>query len=292
MGKIMQIKKIILMLLTFMAVAYSGAFDDRYPSPRAMAMSNAFVAVANDAWAPWYNPAGLAQIQNYQAGFAYQKPFSLSFFNTIFATGVVPINNKYGTVSVFFENFGVKYRGNDLNQEYTAGISHGFFLLSDIHTSLSVGYSIKYYHMKLSESVGGLDLGSGGTLGFDAGIQASIYKRTYLGLYVYNLNAPTIGVDVAQELPRRVVIGAAYKPYTGLTTSIAVNKPIGLETQYEAGFEFQLLDMLSLRAGTSTQPSRFSAGLGIEFEGLNFDYAFQTHPVLSETHSFGLVYSW
>jgi hypothetical protein len=255
-------------------------------------MSNAFVAIANDVWAAYYNPAGLAGIQDYQTGFAYQKPYNYSFFTSVFGSTIIPISTKYGAAGVSFESFGVKYKGNTLNQEYVATLSHGFYLLNDIHTSLSVGYNLKYYHMDLGESIGGIELGSGGTFGLDVGVQASIYKRTYLGLYVYNINTPKLGVDTAQDLPRRVVIGAAYRPYSGLTTAISMNKSIGYETEIEGGFEFAIIKMLDLRLGASSNPNRFTAGLGIKLEGFQFDYGFRTHPVLAETHSFGLMYTW
>jgi len=286
-----MLKPLILSLL-LIGCAFAGAFDDRYPSARAAGMSNAFVAVSNDVWSAYYNPAGLAGINTYQAGLAYHKPFNYTFFSSAFGSAVLPISAEYGTAGISVESFGVKYKGNTLNQEYVAALSHGFYLLNDIHTSLSVGYNLKYFHMDLGESVGGLELGSGGTFGLDVGLQASVYKRTYLGLFVYNLNAPSLGVDVARDLPRRVVIGAAYKPYTGLTTALSLNKTIGYDTQFEAGFEFALIEMLNLRFGASTNPNRFTAGLGILFESFNLDYGFRNHPVLSETHSFSVMYSW
>lgn len=285
-------KYVFLILFLSSNLVCAGAFDDRFPSARAAGMSNAVVAVANDVWAAYYNPAGLASIQNYQTGFAYQKPYNYSFFTSVFGSAVIPISPSYGAAGISFESFGVKYKGNTLSQEYVATLSHGFYLLNDIHTSLSVGYNLKYYHMDLGESISGIELGSGGTFGMDVGVQASIYKRTYLGLYVYNVNTPTLGVDTAQDLPRRIVVGAAYKPYSGLTTALSMNKSVGYETEIDAGFEFALIDMLDLRLGASTNPSRFTAGVGIKFESFQFDYGFRSHPVLAETHSFGLMYTW
>jgi len=289
----MMLKRVLLVILSIVTLLSAGVFDDRYPSARASGMSNAFVAVANDAWAPWYNPAGLAQIETYQAGLAYQKPFNYSFFSSVFGSAVIPLQQfdpSYGAASLSVENFGVRYKGEDVSKEYVAALSHGFYLLNDIHTSLSIGYSLKYYYWDLGESVGGTDLGASGAFGVDVGMQASIYKRTYIGMYLYNLNAPTIGVESERELPRRIVIGAAYKPYTGLTTSLSMNKALGFDTQYEAGFEFQLIEMLALRLGASTQPSRFSAGAGINYQGFRLDYSFRNHPTLSETHSFSITY--
>ncbi len=285
-------RKFIFILIGLYSLAQAGAFDDRYPSARASGMSNAFVAVANDAWASYYNPAGLAQISERQLGLAYQRPFGYSFFNAVFGSVVLPLSARYGSAGIMVDNFGVNYEGESLSQETTVGFSHGFYLLNDIHTSLSVGYNLKYYYWRLGESVDGRNLGSAGALGMDIGLMASIYKRTFLGVYLYNFNSPTIGRGSNNELQRRIVVGAAYRPYSALTTSISVNKTIGLEPQVEAGFEFNLYEVLDLRLGASTQPNRFSAGLGIKYAGFRLDYSFRNHPTLAETHSFSMMYAF
>lgn len=285
------------MICCFTLIAQGGVFDDRYPSPQASAMSNAFVAVSGDVWSPWYNPAGLARLEGFEVGMAYQRPYNLSFFKNAFISTGLPLGRilpervgSIGTMALSFESFGVEYQGNTLSSEYTAMFSHGFDLLRDIHSSLSFGYSAKLYFWELGESVEGRALGSELSFGLDLGLQASVYKRTHLGVYVYNINAPTIGSQVAHELPQRIVIGAAYMPYGGLTTSVALNKTVGMDTQLEAGFEFFIIEMLAIRLGASTQPNRFSAGAGINYAGLYFDYSFRNHPVLAETHQFGLIY--
>jgi len=177
-----------------------------------------------------------------------------------------------------------------MSGEYTFALSHGFMLMQDIHSFLGIGYNLKYYHWSLGESVGGLDLGSGATFGLDLGIQGSIYNRTYLGLYFLNINSPKIGSISRHELPQRIVAGAAYLPVDNVATTIALNKTIGKDTQVEAGFEFKVIPMLALRVGVSTAPNRFSGGLGFNYNNIHFDYALRTHPVLSETHQFGLSY--
>ncbi|HID37933.1 MAG TPA: hypothetical protein EYP36_00255 [Calditrichaeota bacterium] len=169
-------------------------------------------------------------------------------------------------------------------------MSHAFYLLNDIHSSLSFGYNLKYYHWNLANSVEGLELGSAGTFGLDLGMQASLYQRTWVGVYVYNVNAPTLGAAMKHDLPQRIVAGAAYRPVSGLTTSIAFDKTIGYDMQMQGGFEFQPVKWLALRLGGSTDPNRFSAGLGLNYFGFRFDYSFHSHPVLPETHKFGISY--
>ena len=279
-----------MILLLLITQTIAGVFDDRNPSAQATAMSNAYVAVANDVWSGYFNPAGLAALRNYEFGFALQRPYNLKFFRNGFLGVALPLPERFGTIGLNIETFYVDYNGSQLSVENTIGLSHGFYLVNDMHSSFSAGYNLKYYYWELGESVGGLDLGSAGTFGVDFGLQASIYRRTQVGVYVYNINCPTIGSEVAHDLPQRVVIGAAYKPFTGLTTSLAIEKTIGFDTQVQGGFEFYLADWLALRAGASTNPSRFSTGFGIYFRGIQLDYSFQTHDVLAETHKFGFIY--
>jgi len=268
----------------------AGLFDDRLPSARATAMSGAVVALTGDVWSPYYNPAALSGVGNYQIGASYQIPFNLSFFRNYFISAVVPTS--FGTAAVTMQNFGVKYQGNDLSAEYTFGVSHGFYLLKDIHSSLSAGYNLKYYHWSLGESVDGLELGSGSAFGLDLGLQGSIYSRTYIGLYILNINTPKIGALTKYDLPQRIVAGLAYQPVTELITAISFNKTVGYDIQVEGGFEYQIIPLLALRLGAGTSPNRFSGGVGFAYENIRFDYALRTHPVLSETHQFGLSYAF
>ncbi len=281
---------IFLMVLLIGQLSYGGVFSGRYPSARAMGMSDAYVAIANDVWAPYYNPAGLADLNRFQFATALQRPFNQTFLSNAFLGAALPLPGKYGTVGVTVETYGVKYQGYQLSNETTATFSHGFFLLNDVHSTLSVGYNVKYYYWQLGHSVGGLNLGSAGAFGLDLGLQASLYQRTYAGVYVYNINTPTMGAETAYDLPVRVAAGFAYRPLTGLVTAISLDKTIGYDTEVKGGIEFFPVKWLAFRGGASTNPNRFSLGFGLNYHGFFFDYSFQNHPVLPETHKISLMY--
>ena len=295
-------KKILILVLFLMSQIYAGLFDDRYPSAQGLGMGGALVSITNDVWAGYYNPAGLAEFQNYQVATSYNLPFGYSFFNNYFLSAALQLPEDFGAASISFQDFGINYLGNDMASEYTFAISHGFYLMKDVHSSLSFGYNLKVYHWTLGQSVGswdsqtgkynndGLDLGSASTFGVDVGAQASLYGRTFIGVYLMNMNAPTIGKNTKHDLPQRIVVGAAYKPQSGVTSSLAFNKAVGYDTQIEGGFEFQIVDYFSLRLGAATNPNRISGGFGINYEGIRFDYGLRTHPVLSETHVFNISY--
>jgi hypothetical protein len=279
-------------LLLFVLASWSvaGLFDDRFPSPRSTAMGGSGVSVANDVWAAYYNPAGLSQLNKLALGTSYLRLYNLSFLSNFFGAAVYPFPGKFGTASLTFQYFGVNYENNQLSGEYTIAFSHGFYLLKDINSSLAFGYSLKEYYWTLGESLEYGDLGSAGAFGLDVGLQASIYTRTYLGVYFLNLNNPQIGAYTQHDLPQRVVVGMSYQPYDGVTTSLDFNRVIGVgEMQVLGGAEFRIIKNLDLRFGATTNPNRFSAGIGLNFAQFNIDYAMITHSELGETHQMGLI---
>jgi len=282
---------IFLFLLT--SFSFAGLFDDRYPSARFTAMGGSGVAVANDVWASYYNPAGLSRVQTPVVGTSYLRLFNVSFLRNFFGAAAYPLPEKYGTASVSFQYFGVNYKDANLSGEYTLSLSHGFYLLKDIHSSLAFGYSVKAYHWSLGESLEWGDLGSATTFGVDVGFLASIYSRTYLGIYFLNINSPQLGAYTKHDLPQRIVVGLAYQPYDGVTTSLDFNRTVGVgEMQLWGGAEFNVFRSLFLRFGGTTNPNRFSAGIGLKFAQFQLDYALLTHSELGETHQMGLAVSF
>ncbi len=283
----------LLCLQVFTHRSHAGLFDDRFPSARATAMGGAGAAVANDVWASYYNPAGLSEVNRPVVGTSYLRLFNVSFLSNFFGAVAHPLPGKYGTASASFEYFGVNYKDQNLSGEYTFSISHGFYLLNDIHSSLAVGYSLKMYHWTLGESQELGDLGSASTFGLDVGLMASIYTRTYLGVYFLNINNPSIGEYTRHDLPQRVVVGLAYQPYDGVTTTLDFNRAIGVgDLQLWGGAEFNIFSNLDIRFGATTNPNRFSTGLGIQVAQFYLDYALLTHGELGETHEVGLSYEF
>ncbi|MCB0286554.1 MAG: hypothetical protein R3C26_08575 [Calditrichia bacterium] len=273
------------------ATAHAGLFDDRFPSPKLNAMGGAGVAINSGIWAGYYNPAALSQVSRIGVGSSYQRIFNTPFLNNFFGAAAYPISPKYGTIGVNIEYFGVDYEGENLTGEYALRLSHGFDLLRDINSSLSFGYSLKFQYLTYGESVGGQELGNANVIGLDVGFQASVYSRTFVGVYFLNLNAPQVGSESPRDLPQRIVAGIAYQPYDGVTTTLDINRSLDAnQNEVWGGAEFRVFDMLDLRFGGTTNPNRFTAGLGINFKQFSIDYALKTHSELGETHVFGILY--
>jgi hypothetical protein len=136
--------------------------------------------------------------------------------------------------------------------------------------------------------VTGLDPGGATGVGFNVGAIATVRERTRVGFQALNVNGPRLGGRDHQDLARCVSAGIAYVPYPGVQTVLDVCHELGEAVQYRGGAEFEVAEFLWLRTGVRTEPQAFTAGLGLHWNAIRFDYGYSTGGVLGETHQFGL----
>jgi hypothetical protein len=77
-----------------------------------------------------------------------------------------------------------------------------------------------------------------------------------------------------------------------LTFNLGFEKDIRYNYSLQFGIEYNLIEYISLRSGFSNEPSRYSAGIGINYSYFSLDYAFFTHTDLGLTHQVGLIISF
>jgi hypothetical protein len=264
-------------------------FSDLSPSARVMAMGGSFVALADDGFAIYYNPAGLYQVTDYQFHSSYQRPFGLSFLSHSWVDLAVPIGD-YGTLGFSFQKLGVEYKGVDMEGEKTFQFGQGFKLMGDIHSWLSLGYALNLYSLEFGRSVEGEALGSAHTFGLNIGVLAGLWQRTRLGFMAGNINNPQMGKSFKYDLPQAIILGICYSPYEGFITNWDVEKELNNQTQLHFGAEGRLNNSLSLRVGLQNNPNFYTLGMGIYYQGISFDYAFSYNSEPGSTHQFTLGY--
>ncbi len=123
---------------------------------------------------------------------------------------------------------------------------------------------------------------------FDAGVcwQSG---RVRVGVAGLRLNSPR-WCDGA-ELPSRVVLAGSWRPVDEALLALDLGRE-GSDEDAAFGAEFRLIPQLALRLGLGVVPLRFAAGLGATVGSVGFEYAYQFHPVLKDTHVFGLRAAW
>jgi hypothetical protein len=132
---------------------YAGAFQQLGLGARALGMGGAFVGVADDATAGFWNPAGLVQIQMRTFGIFFRR---MTLDRRVsYITYSQPIR-KEATISIGWTNAGVKdVVGRNENGEITEEIKNyenaiELFFARKILNELSVGVRIGYIQHNLA----------------------------------------------------------------------------------------------------------------------------------------------
>jgi len=269
-------KIVILSLILIQAALLLAVFDDYIPSARARGMGGAYTGVADDVHALWFNPAGLTNVKmEVQAGFSqlYGRPFSE--FKTA-AVGV-GLPKKLGTLAVGARLFDVGFENENLMSEQIWTAGHAFNLQSDIHSQISVGYTLNYHRLQF------IDEDADDAFGVDLGAQALLHGRTKLGFSVCNINQAMMGDENQHPLPSKLALGISYIPYENVVTTLEVKKDFAKETEFMGGVEVRLFEPLAIRFGVHSNPATWNAGIGLNVRGIELDLAYSTHSVLPGT---------
>ena len=109
--------------------------------------------------------------------------------------------------------------------------------------------------------------------------------------YTFSIDNPTratFGED-DNQIPMLINSGISYDVLEELTFNLAVQKDIDLPTSVRFGLDYMLIKYLNIRFGVDSEPARYTAGIGINYNIFSLDYAFFTHQDLGLTHQFGMV---
>jgi len=245
------------------------------PGAKQISMSNSDVALSNDVFSLFNNPAGLAQMNWRELGIYYSpSPFGFSELANGFIAYHEPFD--FGSIGVGAMTYGFElYRENKISIGFSYNYLNKFFAGAavNLHT-----VSIKNY---------GIDNT------FYLNIGGLFYLTQYfrLGFSVQNLNRASFGNE-KDNIPLIYNTGFSYGVMEDLTFNLAVEKDIRYNYSLRGAIEYYLLEYLSLRSGFSNEPSSYSAGIGINYSYFSLDYAFFTHTDLGLTHQAGLIISF
>ncbi|MFQ5650138.1 MAG: PorV/PorQ family protein [bacterium] len=260
---------------------------------RALGMGSAFTAVANDASAGYWNPAGLDLVERAQFEFMnVDLPFDRTFN---FISTALPIKNLFtlGASWVGLRVNDIEGRTtNSVEPEYFFGNSQNAFFFSFGKTlgyNLAVGGSLKLIRNTLDE-----DAANG--LGFDAGVMLRLTDRISLGAL-----AQDIGTDyrwdsgLTEGVPMTLRLGAAVKAYDGVMLAADVSQVSGLEPTLHLGAEIRPLKVLPIRLGYNDDQITGGAGLALPLSNhtLELNYGYSNDRILhADIHRVSVVFSF
>ena len=297
---------------------------------RAQGMGGAFTAIANDASAIYWNPAGIARISNNEIIFAYTN--WLADVNHTFV-GFVYHNESLG-------NFGISLTAVTMSQMEVTTVEEpqgtgSYFNASDFAFGItyaknmtdrfSFGFKVKMIYESIWDmnATGvAFDLGTIYDIGLNGlklamnmanfGPEMSFGGPGLLAQYNAYPEAGNIGpVDVNKKttpysLPMTFRLGLSYNwdPFDENINIVECVEFVKSNDRAEAiiiGAETNIMDMFFLRAGFNSvqeddRERGFSAGLGMNFNYGNykgtFDYAFTDFGKLQSIHQFSVGFSF
>ncbi|MBI4347062.1 MAG: tetratricopeptide repeat protein [Elusimicrobia bacterium] len=296
-----RLTALVALLAAFAAKSAQGAFEDLGAGARGPGMGDAFVAVADDVHALYYNPAGLAQLERPQFAASYSRLHlgltDKSDLNTSYLGYAQPIlGGRHGTIGTSWNSFAL----GSLYREQAFGLSYGRRVGRS--EGLHAGGTVKYLHSGLGDLPEATNAYTGialsgqadpalskrgqGAFDADLGLLWRFARHYSVGLQAMHVPQPNVAFEsgVADRLPMVLKSGFAYRSLvSNLVAQVDTQRsPTGTrDTRFTVGAErwfarlfigeFGLRGALAL--GTR-EHRQVTVGLSYRTRRLGVDYAF------------------
>lgn len=221
-------------------------------SARSISVGSAFIGLADDVSATYWNPAGLAQLE----GPAISIMDRLNIFDTNYANsalafpigslGIIGLNfTYYGVDEIIAYNNKGQETGNLTDKESALAISYAYSI-----GKFLIGTNLKYIYKRLDSNYTFIRAGG---FGLDAAILYKLTDKFSVGAVLHDSFTMTYSDDYKETAPMSIGAGCAYKFNFGDKHKLAFmldfeqirEHPLKLHF----GSELTLFNFLSLRAG-------------------------------------------
>jgi hypothetical protein len=266
---------------------HAAAFDPLGYGAAAKGMAGAYVAVAEDGTAAYWNPAALTLVREPQMTASLEDLYGLNLLRYATA-GYTHPKVGGGTLSAHLLHLSPTGEADFLNYaESTYLLAYGRRLCDDC---LSVGAGLRYYAATTGDA-----RGSG--LGFDLGLLWRPFSdRVRLGAVMQDANQPSIRWDTGARdpLPYTFRGGALVRVMSATDLAIQWDKRHFEKSHWRFGGAQRLLgNLVTLRAGLHRAGDQdqwgFSLGGGFRFKKLDVDYAWDDQEDLGNTQTISVA---
>jgi len=304
---------------------YAGEFLSIGVGGRPLGMGGAFVAIANDVTAGYYNPAGLAKLDYPQIALMHDERYG-NLVNYNYAAVALPYGKDY-TFGLSIMRLGVDgipdtrkalYDANGdgildintdrLNYDLITEFSNqdwAFYLTGAkrVTDDLYLGANVKILSRSIAEY-------SAFGIGFDIGAYYSPMENLMLGANVQDVTTTFVAWSTGRNelITPTAKVGAAYQlEFFGGRILPAVDLDIRFENRRYAsqfnigpisfdphfGMEYSYKNLFAIRAGYN-DVKQFTFGAGVKLPKLNIDYSFARFNMsaddrLPDTHRISLM---
>lgn len=264
-----------------------GAFQENLWGARPAGLGGAFTALADDANAPAYNPAGITQIEHNELTIMYAQLFSgltlfagdsgdtsnlsLGYFS--YVPDIKRFSPHLGSFAVSWASFNASHVASE--DTFTLTWAHEAPFLEWDGANVFLGVNANYLrHSFVLDSRTAQDPvfrngSSAGAFGADLGALVRpnfhVLPGLKFGLAVKNINEPDVGLASVDRVPREIHGGVAYQdndlPY--FTPTLDLGSRSGV-TRVAAGWEgWFARNTVGLRLGGNLY--EFGGGIGLQY---------------------------
>ncbi len=271
-------KRILYPLCSFLLLAWQPllAQDGAPPTAgaRSTAMGNTSVTFQN-IYSAFGNQAGLAFLEGLSVGLHTERRFLVEDLNSASFAVAYP-NKKFGTFGL-----AANYFGSDAYSEQRIGISYARKLFEQV----ALGVQFDYLGIRMPE------YDNIASFTFEIGLQAQFSKHFRAGAHVFSPARIQLTDQEEDIIPAQFNVGVAYLPSEKVMVTAEVEKDIDFPFSIRAGVEYRVVEKLSLRVGTGSQPTQTGFGLGVHLKSIDIDLASSYHWVLGFTPSISVAYT-
>ena len=302
---------------------YAGEFLAIGVGGRPLGMGGAYVAIANDVTAGYYNPAGLAQINYPEIALMHDARYG-NLVNYDYAGFAIPFDKdmSFGLSIMRLGNDGIPDTRNAAVGNITDPTDPNFRLNTDLITTfsdqdwafyltfakrqsdnLSWGANVKIIYRSIAEY-------SAYGIGFDAGALYNVIDKLNVGVNIQDVTTTLVAwsTGLNELITPTVKVGGSYQVnFLGGIITPALDLDVKFDNERFAseanigpisfnahvGFEYNFKNIFAVRAGYN-DVKQFTIGAGIKLPKLNIDYSFarfnaSSDDRLDDTHRISLM---
>ncbi len=282
---------------------YAAQFLKIGVSARATGMGRAFTAVANDASAAFWNPAGRVDVEGTVVALHHTEwpaDINLDYANFTFSPSFIR-----GKVSLHARGLTMDpqvvrtvFRQDGTGESFDAGdMSFGLSYARYFTDKFSTGVTLSWVHMGLADRSVNQVVG-------DFGLQYRIGIRGMkLGMVVQSIGSEVDFDNRASKLPTVFKVGLAVDAYRGGPHAIIgvgeFSHPSDNKERQNFGIEYSYNEFLFLRSGYNVNfdAEKFAAGAGISLQtsqstSVEVDYSFVDMSALASVHRVSLGFRY
>jgi hypothetical protein len=281
------------------------------PGARANGMGESFVAISDDATASYWNPAGLAWVNQEKNEITLQHSKWLPqladdlYFEYLgyarYLQGWGGVGGNITFMSMGEQDETVEGSPDPIGTFYSYGVAVTAAAGTEVAPGASVGVGLKFIYDHLYYA----DIGKGSSFAADLGV---IYHLPMEEMGLGNIGNASVGACLSNlgpnvsyggqsegnPLPRMIRAGMSYEPFDTRMTQLRVAADYSKiltfvedgfsdefnENKWGAGAEYWYYDLLGLRAGYTHDTEGGSTiqgmtfGAGLRYSGFEFDMAF------------------